>query len=78
MTLSSTCVNILQLILFPGVAWIKEKGELAVKVSLTGIIQSGLCYMKDVQSKTHACVALIKGFGSNLTIESRNTFAMQV
>uniref|UniRef100_A0A8D8QIW2 Cytoplasmic dynein 2 heavy chain 1 n=2 Tax=Cacopsylla melanoneura TaxID=428564 RepID=A0A8D8QIW2_9HEMI len=61
-----------------GFAWVKEKGELAAKVSPTGIIQNGLSHMTGVQSKAHVCVALIKGLGSNLTIESRNAFAIQV
>ncbi|XP_026688323.1 cytoplasmic dynein 2 heavy chain 1-like, partial [Diaphorina citri] len=61
-----------------GVAWVKERGELAVKVSLTGIILNGLSHMADVQSKAHMCVALIKGLGSNLTADSRNAFSAQV
>ncbi|TRY83670.1 hypothetical protein DNTS_027964 [Danionella cerebrum] len=58
--------------------WVLKQGELVVDCSLVGTVLNGLSHLRGVRERGQFLVALIRGFGGNLTFKSRQEFAKEV
>ncbi|KAI8844037.1 dynein heavy chain and region D6 of dynein motor-domain-containing protein [Chytriomyces cf. hyalinus JEL632] len=56
---------------FRALEWVSANGEAVVETSKTGVIGNGLSHISDADSKISFIYGLIRGFGSNLQVESR-------
>ncbi|KAJ3390612.1 Cytoplasmic dynein 2 heavy chain 1 [Lobulomyces angularis] len=63
---------------YKSLSWISQNSELAVNVSKVGVVLNGLSHLLNVPTKLNFLNGLIRGFGSNLLIETRLAFANEV
>ncbi|KAF4526157.1 hypothetical protein B566_EDAN008193 [Ephemera danica] len=70
--------NIITFFFCAALDWVLQQGEAVVPCSPVGLVRSGLSQFHDVSSTSHFTCALLRGLGSHLTANSRETFATQV
>lgn len=63
---------------FQSLKWILRNSELMIKCSKVGIVLNGISHLTNVKSKTEFLFALLKGFGSNLSDDSKKQYAKEL
>ena len=62
----------------PALDWIIKNGDTVTDTTLVGLVVTGLSHLRGAGSKTEFTCGLVRGLGSNLTLESRTKFAKEV
>ncbi len=62
----------------PALDWIIKNGDTVTDTTLVGLVVTGLSHLRGAGSKAEFTCGLVRGLGSNLTLESRTKFAKEV
>ena len=58
--------------------WVLKNGDFVTETTVVGLVFSGLSHMTGVETKAEFSCGLLRGLGSNLTIETRTKLAKEV
>ena len=62
----------------PALDWILKNGDTIMDTTVVGLVVTGLSHLMGAGSKAEFTCGLVRGLGSNLTLESRTKFAKEV